>query len=66
MLTPDPRSQMALWKVWGPMEQVMMGFLGSPFLIGNPQPFLEKLYLAVTRLAISMVPSGLLGVLSFS
>jgi hypothetical protein len=57
---------MALEKVWGLMEQVMMGFLGSPFLIGNPQPFSENSYLAVTRLAVSMVPSGLLGILSFS
>jgi hypothetical protein len=48
------------------MEQVMMGFLGSPFLIGNPQPFLEKSYLAVTRLAVSMVPLDLPGILSFS
>jgi hypothetical protein len=48
------------------MEQVMIGFSGSPFLIGNPQPFIEKSYLAVARLAISMVPSGLPGILSFS
>jgi hypothetical protein len=48
------------------MEQVMTGFLGSPFLIGNPQPFLEKSYLAVTRLAVSMVTSDLLVILSFS
>jgi hypothetical protein len=48
------------------MEQVMMGFLGPPFLIGNPQPFSEKSYLAVTRLVVSIVPSGLPEILSFS
>jgi hypothetical protein len=40
--------------------------LGSLFLIGNPHPIKEKSYLAVTRLAVSMDPSCLPRILSFS
>ena len=48
------------------MEQVITGLPISPFLLGNPQEFKVKSYLAMTRLVVSMVSLGLPGILPFT